>query len=757
MKRTTAVASALFVALFAASCGSDSTEGTSNNSPDANNTNNSNNVNNSNNLNNAGDGGMNNTDAGVDMVDMENPPERAATGLDDRPANSTCSAVERPPTGADIELERAFSNLSFSSPVWLQQAPSDSDRWFVIEQNGVIKVFANDDGIAESDDFIDIRSRVTSGGERGLLGMAFSPDWPTNRTVYLSYTGNDNGLKSFISAFTASEDLSELDPDSEVRLLSVDQPFGNHNGGQIAFGPDGYLYISMGDGGSGNDPQGNGQNINTLLGAMLRIDVSDNDYSIPADNPFVNGPGEPEIYAWGLRNAWRFSFDRATGKLWAGDVGQNRIEEVSIIELGGNYGWNSKEGTRCSAVNPCDQGPWIDPIWEYQQANNNRSITGGYVYNGTQIPSLQGIYIFGDFVSGRIWGLFYDDEGEPDGRLLLETGRNISSFAEGLDGELLVIDYAGSLHRIVAPDDQASNFPPTLSATGCADPEDVTEPASGLIPYAPNAPFWSDGADKLRWVALPDGETVEVDEDGDFNFPIGTVIVKSFELDGRLIETRLLMRHEDGGWAGYTYEWREDQSDADLLPAGKEVTVAGQTWIYPSRAECMTCHTEAAGRTLGLETTQLNGDLIYESTNRISNQLATWQHLGLFTEPIEDPESLDALVDPFGTANLEERAESYMHTNCANCHRPDHPLRVDFDLRYGVDFADRGICDEEPVGDDLGIDDAVLLAGGDADRSLIYQRSTRRDSAGMPPLGSALVDSDGTTLLRNYIDSVNCP
>lgn len=754
MKRTSLAY--ILLALFIAGCGSDSTDGTSDN--------NRNNVNNANNLNNTqGDGGMlnNSSDAGVDMEveeDMEEPPERAETGLDERPSNSTCSVVERPPTDAAIQLERAFGNLSFSSPVWLQQAPGDPDRWFVIEQSGVIRVFDNDDDTQDSETFIDIRGRVTSGGERGLLGMAFSPDWPANRTVYLSYTANEGGLKSFLSAFTANQALTELDPDSEARLLSIDQPFTNHNGGQILFGPDDYLYFGMGDGGSGNDPQGHGQNINTLLGAMLRIDVSEDDYSIPADNPFANGPGEPEIFAWGLRNPWRFSFDRATGKLWAGDVGQNQIEEVSVIELGGNYGWNSKEGTRCSAVNPCDEGPWIDPVWEYNQSNNNRSITGGYVYNGTQIPSLVGVYIFGDFVSGRIWGLFYDNDGNPDGRLLLETGRSIASFAEGLDGELYVIDYGGSLHRIVAPDeDQPNTFPATLSATGCADSADVTQPAEGLIPYAPNAPFWSDGADKLRWVALPDGETVDVDEDGDFDFPIGTVIVKSFELEGRLIETRLLMRHDDGGWAGYTYEWRDDQSDADLLPAGKEVDVAGQKWIYPSRAECMTCHTEAAGRTLGLEASQLNGDLVYTSTNRISNQLATWEHLNLFTEPIGDIDSIDALSAPFGSDPLEQRAESYMHTNCSNCHRPDHDLRVDFDLRYGVDLSERGICETTPVGNDLGIDNSVLLAPGDADRSVIYLRSIRRDSAGMPPLGSARVDDSGTALLRSYIEAIDCP
>lgn len=745
MKKTLIVLCALaFVA-----CGEDS--GTPEN-----NANNTNNTNDANNTNNQGDMGDGSADAGGDM---QTGPMRAESGIDARPTNETCLAVPRPPSDAEIQLERAFPNLSFSSPVWLQQAPGETDRWFVIEQPGRVRVFADDENLGSADTFIDITGRVTDGGERGLLGMAFHPDWPTNRTVYLSYTGQDNGLTSFVSAFQASEDLSTLDPDSEERLIWEEQPYGNHNGGQILFGPDGYLYWSLGDGGSANDPLGHGQNTDTLLGSMVRIDVTADSYSVPADNPFANGGGAPEIWAWGLRNVWRFSFDRATGELWAGDVGQNAWEEVSILQNNGNYGWNAKEADECFSVDPCEEGPWIDPIWQYGHSDNNRSITGGYVYRGTAIPELQGTYLFADFVSGRIWGLFYDQNGDPDARLLLETGRNIASFAEGNDGELFVIDYGGSLHRVTGGDAaQPNNFPQTLSATGCVDPNDPTQPAAGLIPYEPNAPFWSDGAEKLRWVALPEGQTVVIDEDGDFEFPNGTVLVKSFELAGELVETRLMMRHDDGGWAGYTYEWRDDGTDADLLSAGKRKMVGGQEWIYPSRAECMTCHTAAAGRSLGLEVSQLNGDLVYESTNRISNQLETWDTIGAFSDPLPgEVENLAALVDPFGDASVDERAESYMHTNCAGCHRQGTNLRVDFDLRAGVALADRGICNEDPIGDDLGVAEAALLTPGDPSASLLYLRTNRRDAAGMPPLGSAVVDTQGVSLLESWIQAANCP
>ncbi len=743
-----------------AACGGDSSETDPNNSNNVNhgsdagnNGNNGNNANNSNNVNNVGDMGGNHD------VDMPPDPMRAESGLDARPSNSTCLAVERPPATTDVRLERAFSNLSFTNPVWMQQAPGDDDRWFLIEQPGRVRVFDNQEDVQSAETFIDIRDRVTDGGERGLLGMAFHPDWPNNRTVYLSYTGQDGGLTSFVSAFEANQALDSLDPDSEERLISVDQPYGNHNGGQISFGPDGYLYWSLGDGGSANDPLGAGQDTDILLGSMVRIDISGSPYSIPPDNPFANGGGAAEIFAWGLRNVWRFSFDRETGELYAADVGQNAWEEVSILELGGNYGWNAKEGSNCFAVDPCDEGPWIDPIWEYPHENNNRSITGGYVYRGDDIAGLQGTYLFADFASGRMWGLFYDQDGEPDARQLAETGRSISSFAEANDGELYFLDYGGSVHRILPPESSpTNNFPQRLSETGCVDPDDPTQPAAALIPYEPNAQFWSDGARKLRWAAIPDGETVTIDESGDFEFPNGTVLVKSFELDGQLIETRLMMRHDDGGWAGYTYEWRDDGSDADLLAAGKRKRIGNQEWIYPSRAECMTCHTQAAKRSLGLEVQQLNGDFVYTSTNRISNQLETWQSIGMFSSDLVDEvENLPALVDPYGTDPVEERAAAYLHTNCAQCHRADSTLRVDFDLRAQTPLAERGICDEPPTGDDLGLDDAVLLSPGDPETSLLYLRTNRRDAAGMPALGSAIVDTQGVSLLERWIQAVDCP
>lgn len=691
-----------------------------------------------------------------DMGEDQGPePEPAEFGLDQRPPNTTCVAPERPTSTTGLELERAFSSLSFNQPLAMKQAPGSDTHWYLLEQPGRIWRFENRADVAEREVFIDYRDNVVDGGERGMLGFAFHPGWPQEARVFISYTANINGnLHSIISEFSANQDLASLDPASERRILEVRQPYSNHNGGQIDFGPDGYLYISLGDGGSGGDPDGNGQNIQTMLGSILRIDVDGaQPYEIPSDNPFVGQEGADEIFAWGLRNVWRFGFDRETGTLWAGDVGQNAHEEISIIELGGNYGWNRKEGFECFGGSPCE-GNYVDPVVDYPHSQG-RSVTGGYVYRGAEIPALVGTYLFGDYVSGRIWRIVYDSDGQAGIEEVIGTGFNVSSFAEANNGELFVLNYGGTIHRIQAADQTGEdNFPRTLSATGCANPEDPTAPAAGLIPYRPQAEFWSDGADKFRWMALPEGQNISIGPDGDFDFPNGTVLVKSFELEGKLIETRLFVRHDDGEWAGYSYEWRDDQSDADLLLAGKTKEFGAQTWIYPSRSDCMVCHTSAAGRSLGLELGQLDHAGYYASTNRLANQVNTLENIGLISDA-RDTE-FTRLVDPQGGATLDERAQSYMHTNCAGCHRSDATLRTTFDLRAGLDLSERGLCDG-PVYNTLDIPDAALLAPGSVERSLIYQRTATRGVHRMPPIGSTLVDEDGVSLLGEWIQSLeNC-
>jgi len=379
-------------------------------------------------------------------------------GSNSAPVAGPPPASAPPPGGLDTDVQRVFNQISFASPVALMQAPGDNSRWFAVEQSGIIRVFDNDQNVVQGDVdvFVDIRGRVTSGGELGLLGMAFHPNFAANDEVFLSYTGGAS-LTSFISRFTVDPLTGNLDQNSESIVLTVLQDRTNHNGGNIAFGPDDLLYIGFGDGGGSGDTQGRAQNTTNLLGTIVRIDVdSVGLYDIPPDNPFpmnplcVQGFGGtdcPEIYAWGLRNPWRFSFDAQTGELWVGDVGQNTWEEIDRVELGMNFGWNEREGAHCFAPTCLTNN--VDPITEYGH-NVGSSVTGGFVYRGTVNPNLQGYYIFGDFGTGRIWAV---DATSPQGTSPTEiddTTLNISSFAEGVDGELYAVDHGGGgIYQIV--------------------------------------------------------------------------------------------------------------------------------------------------------------------------------------------------------------------------------------------------------------------------------------------------------------------
>jgi len=367
-----------------------------------------------------------------------------------------------PPTIPTIQLNPVFPGVSFVNLVKLLQAPGDSSRWFAVEKRGLVWVFDNDPRVLSAAVFIDITALVDSGpGEAGLLGMAFHPNWGVagNFEVFLSYTRSGAPLESYVSRFFSLDNGASLDSRTEEVIMTVLQPDNNHNGGNVEFGPDGFLYSGWGDGGGSGDPQDNAQNTSTLLGTMTRVDVDGGTpYSIPADNPFAanaactQGVGAapcPEIFAWGLRNPWRWSFDRMSGELWVGDVGQDAIEEVDRVELSGNYGWRCREGTAAfDTTGNCPAG-LSDPVTEYDHGAG-QSITGGYVYRGAAIPDLRGFYVFGDFISGRIWALPATSGTGSTAGELLDTSLRISSFAEGNDGELYALNYAvGSIFQLV--------------------------------------------------------------------------------------------------------------------------------------------------------------------------------------------------------------------------------------------------------------------------------------------------------------------
>jgi uncharacterized repeat protein (TIGR03806 family) len=697
------------------------------------------------------------------------PPTGSNSGLDARPSNTSCVAGDRPSQSVALAHERAFAGLpAFSSPILMLQAPRDATRWYVVEQGGTVRVFDNQASVSTSRLFIDIRARVISGGEQGLLGMAFHPDYPADPRVYLSYTNSTSGLVSRISEFRTRDGGQTLDPTSELILLTVPQPASNHNGGHIAFGPtDRLLYIGFGDGGSGGDPWGaigNGQLLTTLLGKVLRIDISGSTggtpYRIPAGNPYAGnalcptGSGAqncPEIHAYGLRNPWRWSFDRGTGQLWLADVGQGQIEEVNRISAGGNYGWRCFEGTRTynSSCGP-NAGSSLPPVAQYDHSAGV-SITGGFVYRGSAIPALQGRYVFGDFGTGRIWHIAGDTAPTRTvtGSEAYASGLAIASFGEDSDGELYVVEYGGLLHRLRAGTvGTGGSVPSQLSATGCLS-------TSGLIPYAPVAGFWSDGATKERHLGLPNGNSIGLQSDGDFDLPVGTVLVKHFRLASRPVETRLFMRHTDGEWAGYTYEWNAQGTDATRVVGGKTVAISGQDWVFPSEAQCLVCHTAAAGRSLGLELAQLNAPFLYSQTGRTANQVQTFDAIRLFSAPLPAMSTWPSMPDPSGTSGTTaERARAYLHTNCANCHRPGGGTPTDLDLRYTTPLASTNACDRTPQAGDLGISGARIIAPGAASRSVLASRVQRRDGAAMPPLASTVVDSAGAALLASWINGM---
>jgi glucose/arabinose dehydrogenase len=336
---------------------------------------------------------------------------------------------------------------SLKSPVFLTYARDQSGRLFIVEQPGTIRILEK--GKLLEAPFLDIKERVLFGGEQGLLGLAFHPEYRLNGRFFVNYTRKDDGA-TVVAEYRRSEQADRAGREERV-LVSIPQPYPNHNGGMIAFGPDGYLYIGMGDGGSRGDPQNRAQNKNDLLGKLLRIDVNNLvPYGIPTDNPFVGGKERPEIFAMGLRNPWRFSFDRETGDLWLADVGQNKWEEVNVVRKGGNYGWRVMEGVHCfNLPEPCGKENFTSPVLEYDHQGGRCSIIGGYVYRGRAIPALVGTYLYGDFCSGEMLLVRTNQGGQVSGEpWVLKTNASISSFGEDENGEIYLLDHKGAVYQL---------------------------------------------------------------------------------------------------------------------------------------------------------------------------------------------------------------------------------------------------------------------------------------------------------------------
>ena len=682
----------------------------------------------------------------------------------------------------------------------------------MLERGGYIRHFPNESTVTDDDVQValDLSDVTHTLWDCALSSLSFAPDFASSGVAYVGYCyigpETDNQMQIRYSRFRSADGGDTFDRDSEELIVALDFPYdtnelvGLHAANAAKFGPDGYYYISIGDGG----PQGRGgglnaQDPNDLRGKILRLDVSDLSLSLPNapfvsgqqrvaarypdGNPFVDGGGHPAIYALGFRNPWQWHFDSATGSMWVGDVGNETWEEVNRDVLaGGNYGWGLFEGFECAngyTVEECADPTLIPPLLHYahgegpQQGN---AVTGGLVYRGTGVPSLTGAYIFGDSSGGRIWAVRdvdalppgpFDESTMPAKELIAEPFP-ATAFATDQDGELyLTITFGPPIWRLeqVPPDDPGTGGPPDLlSQTGCMDPSDPTVPTPDLIPYATSAQLWSDGATKRRWLSVPDAEQIPVGADGDFQFPSGTVLVKEFRLDDRPVETRFMVRQvEDGEWAAYSYQWNQAGTDATLVPPeGAQQVFGSQTWFYPSRAQCFRCHTEVAGRSLGLEVGQLNHPITYPSTGRVANQMDTLEHINILDlSAFPGPRPHFPAIDDLRYSTTD-RARAYLHSNCSGCHRPAGTTFTRPDFRFGSTFAEMDICNVRPTISDLPDlipEDPRLFAPGDPGRSVFYVRATT-DNAGvlMPPVGRSIVDTQGTAVLSDWVTSVTaCP
>ncbi len=698
-------------------------------------------------------------------------------GIEERIAWTTSRISGSPTPPLPYVTERVFPSLKFTNCVDITAAPG-SNRLFVVEQAGKIFSFPNQADVTTADLMVDLAKEIE--GVQQTYALAFHPDFATNRYCYVCYikaASLDEG--THVARFRVTDtDPPKIDVSSETTIVSWWS--GGHNGCCLKFGHDGYLYISTGDGGGPNppDPLKAGQDLSNLLSCILRIDVDGTDkgknYRIPDDNPFVDLPNaRGEIWAYGLRNPWRMSFDRMTGDLWVGDVGWELWESLNRVERAGNYGWAVKEGP--ALTNPewvPGPTPILPPTIAHPHSESS-SITDGLTYCGSRLKELYGHHIYGDYDTGKIWGFRYEDGQVADHRELADTTHRLVGFGETLDGEMYMLDHpAGSIHRLVRNPrpDNSSRFPRRLTESGLFRSLDGLEPAAGVIPYSINAEPWADFAVADRLVAIPDGLAIQSDG-AKWTFPADSVLVKTLSLDmrhgdpgtRRRIETQIL--HFDGiDWNPYTYQWNKDQTDAVLVEAGgAEQTfevrdsdapngIRKQTWRFTGRGECQRCHNSWSGPPLAFNTAQLNRNHNYEGAT--ASQLETYAHIGMVEPPVP-AKGRPALSDPYDTAaTVDDRARGYLHTNCAHCHRMHAGGSVLSEMQFELPLARTKMVNARPSQGTFGIHGARVISPGDPFRSVLFYRVAKLGSGRMPRLGSTEVDREGVALIHDWVSQL---
>jgi uncharacterized repeat protein (TIGR03806 family) len=724
-------------------------------------------------------------------------------GLAKREPLTRSTVVGFPDPPPPYRVVRAIPDYRPDFPIQVRQIPG-SDRYLVITQP---KAYAATtlEMFRESNPKETETVLVTPTGGTAT-DFCFHPKFTENGYVYVGWGGRrgwwDPRRLCIITRYTMqTKPPFKLDPASATTILAWES--NGHNGLAITFGLDGTMFVTSGDGTSDSDTNVTGQRTDLMLAKVLRIDVDhpapNKPYSIPKDNPYVNDKRfVPETWAYGLRNPWRMTTDAKTGHIWVGQNGQDLWETAMLIQKGANYGWSVMEGSHPFYLErKPGPTPIVKPTVEHHHSEA-RSLTGGIVYYGSRFPELQGAYIYGDYSTGHIWAAKHDGEKLLWHKKVAITPLKITAFSTDTKGELLICDHnkagEGGFYTFEPnPAPKETIFPKTLSASGLFDsvPDHRVKPS--LMPYSVNAPFWSDGAYKERYVAIPPGEGIMFTRGRGWNFPDKAVLVKSFALDtpaGRKwIETRFLTK-QGGEWYGYSYLWNEAGTDATLVDAaGMDKTyrtkTGDQVWHYPGRAECMVCHSRAQNYVLGLSELQMNKDHDYGG-GKIENQIRAFERLGLFrtdwygevkgriTDPVNKPEpgqrevkpstlftsfptNLTKLVNPYDTsAKLDDRARSWIHANCSSCHVEAGGGNALMELEFGRSLESMRILDVKPVHSTFNLPNAKLLVPGDPDRSVLYHRLSRRgDKTGqMPPISTSLVDEPGAALIKDWISQL---
>ncbi|WP_435022564.1 PQQ-dependent sugar dehydrogenase (plasmid) [Tundrisphaera sp. TA3] len=720
-------------------------------------------------------------------------PEAAHAAPPARPPWTNSRVSGTPGTPPPYRVVRAYPNLKFEHPVLIVGYPGGG-RIVVGEQAGVLRSFVDDPGVAQADLFLDLRSELNpearpagAKGVEAVYGLAFHPDFERNRACFVCYTlrGSDrpnleDGTR--VSRFkVTTADPPRIDPASEEVLLTFLQ--GGHNGGDLRFGPDGMLYISAGDAGTPNppDPFDTGQDLSDLLASILRIDVDRRDagkgYAIPGDNPFVGVEGaRPEVWAYGLRNPWRMGFDRETGELFAGDVGWELWESIHRIERGGNYGWPAMEGPQPIKGGPAGPSP-IRPALIELPHTVACSITGGLVYRGRDLPELRGAYLFGDWETRRLWAARFDGDRAREMPEIARPSIRFIAFGEDRRGEPLFLDHdGGTIHALARSDEGPGNdrFPASLSETGLFASTRDHRPSEGVVPFAVNARQWQDGATEEHWAAFPGQSAATLHAKGKpipglvdwhrfrMHFPKDAVLMRTLSLAGRRQETQML--HYDGvDWHGYSFAWRPDQSDADLVPAEgseREVQDGGRTrlWQFQSRGQCLSCHSNQSEYALAFLPEQLNRPGLDGR-----NQLVALTEAGYIRRAGDDGRDLppfDAasaareprVPDPADASRTpEERARGYLHANCGHCHSDNGGGSVPLRLSWSTPPGRMNAIGARPTRGNFGLPDAQIIRPGDPHASTLYYRMAKFGRDRMPHIGSEWPDESGLELVERWI------